>query len=421
MHNAAGDDQRTAFERDRDRVLYSSAFHRLAGVTQIVRAGEEDVFHTRQQHSFKVAQVGRRLTQLCVSENPELAKHLGVEPEVVEAACLAHDVGHPPFGHVGEKALDQLMRDKNVPEGFEGNAQTFRIVTKLSVRWADQLGLDLTRATLAACLKYPWTRDTDVPHRKSKWSAYKSEQSALDFARNGFTDEFMSTEANLMDWADDIAYSVHDIEDFHRCSAVPWNQILDDEYHQAEITERALGAWFDAPENSHDLLKEAWDRLLEFFKIYKTLREPYNSERDQRQELRHLTSQLIARYMSATKLADSETGIAIGEVERSEVRLLKQITRQYIIANPSLIAQQKGHEKIISFVFNALHEEIQRLGRRPSFMPKRTEYLWKIDGSDEPIRYVADCIAGLTEREVSGLFERLNGTSSGSVLNPILR
>ena len=105
-YRAPGFDQRTPFEKDRDRLLYSSAFQRLAGITQIVRAGEADIFHTRQQHSIKVAQIGRRLGQLLAKNQPKLAKEHGLDPEVVEAACLAHDLGHPPFGHIGEHTLD---------------------------------------------------------------------------------------------------------------------------------------------------------------------------------------------------------------------------------------------------------------------------------------------------------------------------
>ena len=138
--------------------MYSSAFHRLAGITQIVRAGEANVFHTRQQHTLKVAQVGRRLAQKLLKEQPKEAVFRGLDPEVVEAACIAHDLGHPPFGHVGERTLNELVV-KNDDDGFEGNAQSFRIITKLAIRFPDIDGIDMTRATLAACLKYPWYRE----------------------------------------------------------------------------------------------------------------------------------------------------------------------------------------------------------------------------------------------------------------------
>jgi dGTPase len=135
---------------------------------------------------------------------------------VVEAACLAHDLGHPPFGHLGEEVLDELMRSDrgSDPEGFEGNAQTFRVLTKLALRFDECHGLDLTRATLSSCLKYPWIRDTADPKKKRKCGAYQSEREDLEFARLGCDSEFKTAEAELMDWADDIAYSVHDLEDF---------------------------------------------------------------------------------------------------------------------------------------------------------------------------------------------------------------
>lgn len=218
---SSGEDQRRAFERDRDRILYSSAFHRLAGITQIVRAGELDIFHTRQQHTYKVAQIGRRLAEHRIREQAEEAEIHGLDPEVVEAACLAHDLGHPPFGHAAETELDQLVRDPirvggdpddAATDGYEGNAQTFRILTKLSVRYSkDSPGLDLTRATLAATLKYPWLRDHDDLKKKSKWSAYASEEREFRWARQHCHSEFKTAEAELMDWADDISYSVHDL------------------------------------------------------------------------------------------------------------------------------------------------------------------------------------------------------------------
>jgi dGTPase len=194
-------------------------------LTQVVRAGEADVFHTRQQHTIKVAQVGRPLAQNCIKKQPSLAHALGIDPEVVEAACLAHDLGHPPFGHVGENILHVEVA-RHDADGFEGNAQSFRIITKLAVRFDECAGLDLTRATLAACLKYPWFRKPGSPDRSKKWGAYKSEQDDFKFARELFNHSGKTAEAELMDWADDIAYSVHDLEDFHRCGVLPWHRIL---------------------------------------------------------------------------------------------------------------------------------------------------------------------------------------------------
>ena len=147
------DDFRTPHQRDRDRILYSSAFRRLAEVTQVVAANSGYVFHNRLTHSLQVGQVGRRIAEKLNQTQPESREF--VSPDVVEAACLAHDLGHPPFGHTAEHTLNELARNFG---GFEGNAQSFRIVTRLASRSPNYSGLDLTAATLAASLKYPWLK-----------------------------------------------------------------------------------------------------------------------------------------------------------------------------------------------------------------------------------------------------------------------
>ena len=302
-HEVGGRDQRGEFQRDRDRILYSSAFRRLAGITQIVRAGEADVFHTRQQHTMKVAQVGRRLAEMLISQHLQLAREADLDPEVVEAAALAHDLGHPPFGHIGEHTLHQLVCDHNDQNGFEGNAQTFRIVTKIAVRFDNAPGLDLCRATLAACLKYPWLRDEADPARTKKWGAYDIDKDDFDFARAMHTDHSEKTvEAQLMDWADDITYSVHDLEDFHRCGAIPWMRILRGDRADV-LVRRAMTAWFGGPADAEGHLRRALERLQKLFELplfSAILNESYEGTRHQRHQLRVLTSHLIDRYVRAT-------------------------------------------------------------------------------------------------------------------------
>lgn len=417
-HDASKPDQRAQFAIDRDRILYSSAFHRLAGVTQIVRAGEADLFHTRQQHSIKVAQVGRRLAERCIKEYPSESEKLGLHPEVVEAACLAHDLGHPPFGHAGEEVLDGLVKSYENPDGFEGNAQTFRILTKLSVRYSFP-GLNLTRATLAACLKYPWLRDEEHPDRKSKWGAYSSEKVDFYFAREFHNHEHKTIEASLMDWADDIAYSVHDLEDFHRCGAIPWAQLLDERNGQ-ELIDRTIKAWHNPPKNVLVLLSESFQRISSLLRVAfgPSLMEPYEGSRPQRLSLRNMTSQFIGIYINAVRLCDRKKEVIINESAESDVQLLKQITRDYIISNPPLAAQQQGQKKILRELFKAIYESSD--SSYPVFLPVRLRYLWDL-AEKKPERFAADCIAGLTEREVVGLHGRLFGGDSGSVLDPIVR
>lgn len=417
FYDIVKDDQRSPFEIDRDRIQYSSSFHRLAGVTQIVRAGEADVFHTRQQHTYKVAQIGRRLAQRCTAVFEKEAAHLGVDVETVEAASLAHDLGHPPFGHAGEAALCRLVEEAGDAEGFEGNAQTFRVITTLSVRYTEVPGLNLTRATLAACLKYPWFRDPSHPNRKSKWSAYKVDADVFDFARKYHRDSDQTAEAALMDWADDIAYSVHDLEDFHRCRAIPWRMILED--NGEEIKSRAKDRWHAAPASAETLLDEAYQRILDLIYLYpEDLLAPYDGSRAQRVALRNFTSQLIGRYINETRLVFEGSGVNIPLEAQSEVRLLKEITKNYIISNPSLSAQQRGQKRMIEDLFGALLSESK--AGPPAYLPIRLRYIWEVNQGRLP-RYSADCISSLTEREVVSLHGRMFGSDGGSVLDPIVR
>lgn len=419
LHSISKSDQRFPFEIDRDRILHSSAFHRLDGVTQIARTGEETIFHTRQQHTYKVAQIGRRLAQSLIRQHPR-KKHL-IDPEVIEAACLAHDLGHPPFGHAGEHELNTLV-SKGDADGFEGNAQTFRVITKLSVRFAEVDGLNLTRATMAACLKYPWYKDPGDPKKKNKWGAYQSEKTDFDFAREGYesTDE-QTTEAALMDWADDIAYSVHDLEEFSRCSAIPWVHIFFDGGGET-VAQSARKKWFNPPANVDSLLSEAFERVFGILKVCfnVSLMEKYDGTREQRQSLRNMTSIFIDRYFQATELdfKKSQNGIYVSDEMLAEIKILKQFVASYIIETPSLSAQQLGQRKIIREVFNIITSESK--SGPPVFLPKRLKYLWSLSDG-KVFRFASDCICSLTEKELVAFHGRLTGVSSGSLLDPIVR
>jgi dGTPase len=422
QYNISKADQRKDYERDRDRILYSSAFHRLAGITQIVRAGELDIFHTRQQHTYKVAQVGRRLAQHCIAQDTALAALHGVDQEVVEAACLAHDLGHPPFGHAAEKKLDELVTGKGVADGYEGNAQTFRILTKLAVRYGPEEcpGLDLTRATLAACLKYPWIRDVNDLKKAGKWSAYKTEKVCFDWTREFFQNDQKTAEAEIMDWADDIAYSVHDLEDFHRVGIIPWAMILSTE-NVNNLVNATVTGWFDPPADAKAQVREALRRLTGLFTVFPAvLKEKYDGSRDQRHQLRNLTSQLIGRYVRALSLVtlDAERSVNIDPECETEVRLLKHVARQYVIGLPALHAQQFGQAKIISDLFEIFLDHSNNGDAK--FLPMRLRYIWKQDDAP-PARLAADCVAALTEGEAYALHRRLTGIDSGSVLDPIVR
>lgn len=159
--------------------------------------------------------------------SPEIVEeHGGIDPDVTETAALCHDIGHPPFGHVSEQTLDKLLIKEGLADGFEGNAQSFRIINKLAIRRASHQGLNLTRATLNATLKYPWLRATEGKENQ-KWGAYFSEIEELEWARetNSSQPKKRCVEAEIMDWADDVAYSIHDLEDFFRAGLVPLHEL----------------------------------------------------------------------------------------------------------------------------------------------------------------------------------------------------
>ena len=321
--------------------------------------------------------------------------------------------------------LNTLVERHEDDDGFEGNAQSFRIVTKFCVHFEFTSGLDLCRATLAACLKYPWLRDCTRPERRKKWGAYRVDAKDFKFAVCNSSEGVRSTEAEIMDWADDISYSVHDLEDFHRCGAIPWRRILDQDADK--IIQGAVETWFEAPATAKARLHEAMERLAKFFepRFYGAIiDEPYEGTRDQRQQLRTMTSELIGRYITASRLANrtitenNGPTVIIDPNKLDEVKILKQITRRYVIENPTLRAQQKGHEFIVNSLFDLLYEGTSEYSPAP-YLPRRLEYLW--DPKITKARFVADCISSLTESEAIGLWGRLQGRVSGSVLDPIVR
>lgn len=220
------DDQREWDQRDRDRVLYSRAFRRLAEVTQVVSPYEGHLVHNRLTHSMKVAQIARRIAEHLVDRDdyPAIkAATNSISPEVAEAAALAHDLGHPPFGHVVEAELDAIAYQCQLDDGFNGNAQTFRIITALETRRLNTAGLDLSRATLNAVLKYPWHKG-ERGKKRDKFGMYQIDGTSFDFARTycRVSDPFdRSAEAEIMDWSDDVTYAVHDLEDFFCAGLIP--------------------------------------------------------------------------------------------------------------------------------------------------------------------------------------------------------
>ncbi len=295
----------------------------------------------------------------------------------------------------------------------------------MAVRLDDEEGLNLTRATLAATLKYPWLYGEGGPNSTKKWSAYRSEREDFSFAREGLVEGFKSAEAELMDWSDDIAYSVHDLEDFHRAGMIPWNFLLNDRDEEAKLVQGAVQGWWDRPSDT-----EAKDRIENAFRRIKVfipweIREPYSGTRAQRQKVRVWTSLLVGRYFGALWLRkptsnDSRT-VEIKQDLEDEVRILKQLTRHYVIDNPALAAQQHGQRRVLSELFDTFIDALNKKANQ-RIIPARFEHLIESSTSaEDKARLAADCIASMTEDEALALHRRLMGTAAGSVLNPIFR
>lgn len=414
-------DRRSEGRRDRDRILYSSAFRRLAGITQVAPANDRHPLHNRLTHTLEVAQIGRSLAEDLWREDRNqsaIEKLGGLDPDVVEAACLAHDLGHPPFGHVAEAELDRLVKDEfNVRDGFEGNPQSFRILTRLAMRDPRFEGLNLTRATLCAVLKYPWLRGESGQSAR-KWGAYASERTEFNWARSLVPDsEARSLEAQLMDWADDVAYAVHDVEDFYRAGLIPLDRLAVDAAERIRVVD---AEWERNPalhaSYKKEALAQAFDEILRFAPFF----ESYTGSRNDRAQVRAYTSALVSRYIMAVSLDLDQPRLNIAVDARMEVAMLKGLTWQYVIESRPLLTLRYGHKSLIASLFEVLMEAGSTVRDRRIFPAFYRERLAESDANENVARTVADLISSLTEAQVVAMHHRLTGISMGGSLDPIL-
>jgi dGTPase len=348
-------DQRREAQRDRDRVLYTSALRRLGHVTQVVSPTEGIVFHNRLTHTHEVAQIGRRIAERLTADEEDLRKAQrlgGIDPDVVETAALVHDLGHPPYGHAVEQELNYLVSVKHgVHDGYEGNAQSFRIVTKLAMRHRRFPGLNLTRASLNASLKYPWFRasENEDKRKHKKWGTYETEEKEFEWARQihlGRSDN-RCAEGEMMDWSDNVAYAVHDVDDFYRAGLIPLDRLRNRVDYEVDRFCRYAGARLD---RSTDEIKE----LLQSVVAASPIIEPYVGTDEQRQQLRTFTAELISKYVTAVEIADDPDEYPVLKVPpylRAQVDVLKELTWFYVIDNRSIKTQQHGQRMVVKNLF----------------------------------------------------------------------
>jgi dGTPase len=376
---------RSPYQRDRARVLHSAALRRLAAKTQVVGVGEDDFPRTRLTHSLECAQVGR-----------ELAGALGTDPDVVDAACLAHDLGHPPFGHNGETALALAAEPCG---GFEGNAQSLRILTRLEAKVlrddGTSAGLNLTRAVLDAATKYPWARRESTP----KFGAYPDDLPVFEwFREDSPPGDIRCVEAQVMDWSDDVAYSVHDLDDGIHAGQVPLGH-LDVE----AVVDLAAGTGCATATELDAIYQELTAQPWWVHSYDGTIR----AQAAVKAMTSELTGRLTAAVVRATRaeygdgpLRRYAADVVVPTQTRAECELLKAIAVHYVMLGRRAVQEQQ----------RALLAELVELlvKHAPDALEPALREVWHQAGDDnQRLRVVIDQVASLTDPSAVAWLDRL--------------
>lgn len=385
---------RSPYERDRARVLHSAGFRRLASKTQVHTAGDgSDAFlRTRLTHSLEVAQIGR-----------EMGQRLGCDPDVVDTAGLAHDLGHPPFGHNGEDALNAVA---GACGGFEGNAQTLRVLTRLEAKVAGA-GLNLTRASLDATCKYPWQRRPG----ERKFGVYADDLAVFSWLRAPAPTDppgRRCLEAQVMDWADDVAYSVHDVEDGFHGGYLSLDRLLADPSEQAALCADVAAVY--SPESPSELAQVLADLLAD--PVVAAL-SGYDGSHGAQAALKRFTSVLTGRFVAAAVAATRavagdgplrryDADLVVPRLVRAQCALLKGIALRYVMRRRGVEPWYTRQREILTDLVEVLADRAPD-GLDPVFAP-----MWKAAGDDTArLRVVIDQVASLTDPAAIAWHQRL--------------
>jgi dGTPase len=399
--------ERSPFERDRARLVHSAALRRLAAKTQVVGPQSDDFVRNRLTHTLEVAQVAR-----------DLGRTLGCDPDLVETAALAHDLGHPPFGHNGERALDDVSAACG---GFEGNAQTFRLLTRLEAKALDadgrSVGLNLTRATLDASTKYPWTRAaapraaalaSDSGGGGAKFGVYDDDLEVFGWMRAGAVEGVRCVEAQVMDLADDVAYSVHDLEDGVVAGKVDlaW---LRDAGSRGEVWQ-TVRDWY-LPDVADDELDDALRRLRA---VGSWPDAAYDGSRRAMAALKDLTSDLIGSFCAQVHDATREkhgdlpfvrytADLVVPRETQLAVAVLKGVAAHYVMRADDRVAVLERQREVVAELVSLLRAR----GPEQLLPVLRADYAAAEDDAAR-LRVVVDQVASLTDASAVAWHTRLS-------------
>ncbi|MBB6735212.1 deoxyguanosinetriphosphate triphosphohydrolase family protein [Cohnella zeiphila] len=422
--NIHSGEDRDEYEKDYARLIQSPAFRRLQGKSQVFGAGSGDYYRTRLTHSLEVSQIAREVARRLNKNVPFLARRehpgLTIDPEVVEVAALAHDLGHPPFGHKGEEVLNQLLTAEDGMK-YEGNAQNFRILMFLEKRAGSDRGLDLTAAVLLAINKYPFC--IDEPGRMK--GVFAREWEAIDYLRQlwGMPAERATLEAQLMDLCDDIAYSTHDLEDGIRAGKIQMGSALFED-------ERLVGNLIREIEDDPSSTGMNWEKVDRKETVKRTLREfveqwkriyaecGYEPSRTRRE----LKARWVGRYANEVGIIDDPEGgwkrvtfVREGQEDLELVRtmeILKKLAWVTLIKDFRVQRLHKRSEIMVRRLWESFKSyETGSLIIPPdwlaSYERQKDHWPWK--------RLAADYISGMTDAYAEKVYAEFFASRSGSI------
>ena len=385
---------RDDFARDRARLVHSASLRRLSAKTQVVQPSDDDFVRNRLTHSLEVAQIGR-----------EFGAALGCSADVVDTACLAHDIGHPPFGHNGEQVLDEIAHDTG---GFEGNAQTLRLLTRLEAKRVHPdgrpAGLNLTRASLDASTKYPWARG-EGPDGTRKFGVYAEDLEAFAWFRDGVPAGRRCLEAEVMDWSDDVAYSVHDVEDAVASGRLDLRRLRDTSDVEQVL---AMAGGLYAADLGADALGAALERVL----ATGAVPTAYDGSRRDLAALKDMTSRLIGRFVLAVEVATRErhgagdltryaADLVVPDVTRAECAVLKAVAAHFVMYAEERVEVMAGQRAVVKDLV-AAYQDAPEERLDPDLLVD-----WKAAKSDAAaLRVVIDQVASLTDVRALTLHRR---------------